>query len=199
MIRLNEMTDEELALSYVRGNNQAFDLLLSRNQSKLFSYILFVVHEQDLANDIFQETFVKVITKLQEGRYIDSGKFSAWIMRIAHNVIMDWYRDNRAKNIVETSDDNDLSNVTGNDITDFNIEDRYVNKQVLRDVKKMMNLLPPTQREIVFMRFYQEMSFKEIAETTGVSINTALGRMRYAILNMRRMARKNKLSLETVY
>lgn len=199
MIRLNEMTDEELALSYVRGNNQAFDLLLSRNQSKLFSYILFVVHEQDLANDIFQETFVKVITKLQEGRYIDSGKFSAWIMRIAHNVIMDWYRDNRAKNIVETSDDNDLSNVTGNDITDFNIEDRCVNEQVLRDVKKMMNLLPPTQREIVFMRFYQEMSFKEIAETTGVSINTALGRMRYAILNMRRMARKNKLSLETVY
>ena len=199
MIRLNEMTDEELALSYVRGNNQAFDLLLSRNQSKLFSYILFVVHEQDLANDIFQETFVKVITKLQEGRYIDSGKFSAWIMRIAHNVIMDWYRDNRSKNIVETSDDNDLSNVTGNDITDFNIEDRYVNEQVLRDVKKMMNLLPPTQREIVFMRFYQEMSFKEIAETTGVSINTALGRMRYAILNMRRMARKNKLSLETVY
>ena len=199
MIRLNEMTDEKLALSYVRGNNQAFDLLLSRNQSKLFSYILFVVHEQDLANDIFQETFVKVITKLQEGRYIDSGKFSAWIMRIAHNVIMDWYRDNRAKNIVETSDDNDLSNVTGNDITDFNIEDRYVNEQVLRDVKKMMNLLPPTQREIVFMRFYQEMSFKEIAETTGVSINTALGRMRYAILNMRRMARKNKLSLETVY
>ena len=199
MIRLNEMTDEELALSYVRGNNQAFDLLLSRNQSKLFSYIPFVVHEQDLANDIFQETFVKVITKLQEGRYIDSGKFSAWIMRIAHNVIMDWYRDNRAKNIVETSDDNDLSNVTGNDITDFNIEDRYVNEQVLRDVKKMMNLLPPTQREIVFMRFYQEMSFKEIAETTGVSINTALGRMRYAILNMRRMARKNKLSLETVY
>lgn len=199
MIRLNEMTDEELALSYVRGNNQAFDLLLSRNQSKLFSYILFVVHEQDLANDIFQETFVKVITKLQEGKYIDSGKFSAWIMRIAHNVIMDWYRDNRAKNIVETSDDNDLSNVTGNGITDFNIEDRYVNEQVLRDVKKMMNLLPPTQREIVFMRFYQEMSFKEIAKTTGVSINTALGRMRYAILNMRRMARKNKLSLETVY
>lgn len=199
MKRLNEMTDEELAFSYVRGNNQAFDLLLSRNQSKLFSYILFVVHEQDLANDIFQETFVKVITKLQEGRYIDSGKFSAWIMRIAHNVIMDWYRDNRAKNIVETSDDNDLSNVTGNDMTDFNIEDRYVNEQVLRDVKKMMNLLPPTQREIVFMRFYQEMSFKEIAETTGVSINTALGRMRYAILNMRRMARKNKLSLETVY
>lgn len=199
MIKLNEMTDEELALSYVSGNNQAFDLLLSRNQSKLFSYILFVVHEQDLANDIFQETFVKVITKLQEGKYVNSGKFSAWIMRIAHNAIMDWYRDCRAQNIVETGSDNDLSNINGNSVSDLNIEDRYVNEQVLQDVKKMMNLLPPTQREIVFMRFYQEMSFKEIAETTGVSINTALGRMRYAILNLRRMAKKNNLSLETAY
>lgn len=193
------MTDEELALSYVDGNNQAFDLLLSRNQSKLFSYILFVVHEQDLANDIFQETFVKVITKLQEGKYVNSGKFSSWIMRIAHNVIMDWYRDSKAQNIVDTSEDNDLSNIKGDNVADCNIEDKYVNEQVLRDVKKMMNLLPPTQREVVFMRFYQEMSFKEISETTGVSINTALGRMRYAILNLRRMARASKLSLEIQY
>lgn len=199
MIRLNEMTNEQLALSYVNGNNQAFDLLLSRNQSKLFSYILFVVHDQDLANDIFQETFVKVITKLQERKYVDTGKFSAWIMRIAHNVIMDWYRDNRAQNIVEATEDNDLSNINSNNCLDYNIEDRYINEQVLRDVKKMMNLLPPTQREIVFMRFYQEMSFKEIAETTGVSINTALGRMRYAILNLRRMAKKSKMSLEVQY
>ena len=191
MIRLNEMTNEQLALSYVNGNNQAFDLLLSRNQSKLFSYILFVVHDQDLANDIFQETFVKVITKLQERKYVDSGKFSAWIMRIAHNVIMDWYRDNRAQNIVEATEDNDLSNINSNNCLDYNIEDRYINEQVLRDVKKMMNLLPPTQREIVFMRFYQEMSFKEIAETTG--------RMRYAILNLRRMAKKSKMSLEVQY
>lgn len=193
------MTNEQLALSYVNGNNQAFDLLLSRNQSKLFSYILFVVHDQDLANDIFQETFVKVITKLQERKYVDTGKFSAWIMRIAHNVIMDWYRDNRAQNIVEATEDNDLSNINSNSCLDYNIEDRYINEQVLRDVKKMMNLLPPTQREIVFMRFYQEMSFKEIAETTGVSINTALGRMRYAILNLRRMAKKSKMSLEVQY
>ena len=193
------MTNEQLALSYVNGNNQAFDLLLSRNQSKLFSYILFVVHDQDLANDIFQETFVKVITNLQERKYVDSGKFSAWIMRIAHNVIMDWYRDNRAQNIVEATEDNDLSNINSNSCLDYNIEDRYINEQVLRDVKKMMNLLPPTQREIVFMRFYQEMSFKEIAETTGVSINTALGRMRYAILNLRRMAKKSKMSLEVQY
>jgi len=198
MIKLNEMTDEQLALSYVNGNNQAFDLLLSRNQSKLFSYILFVVHEQDLANDIFQETFVKVITKLQEGKYVSSGKFAAWIMRIAHNVIMDWYRDNKAQNIIDTNNENELTDCDKSNIFDINIEDRYVNEQVLCDVKKMMNLLPATQREIVFMRFYQDMSFKEIAETTGISINTALGRMRYAILNLRRMAKKNKLSLEVV-
>ena len=199
MIILNEMTDEQLALSYVNGNNKAFDLLLSRNQSKLFSYIFFVVHEQDLANDIFQETFVKVITKLQEGKYIPSGKFAAWIMRNAHNVIMDWYRDSRAQNIVETTEDNDLSNLNADSTYDYNIEDQYVNEQVLRDVKKMMNLLPPTQREIVFMRFYQDMSFKEIAETIGVSINTALGRMRYAILNLRRMAKKSNMSLEVTF
>lgn len=199
MIDINEMTNEELALSYANGNNKAFDLLLLRNQSKLFSYILFVVHEQDLANDIFQETFVKVITKLQEGKYVTTGKFTAWIMRIAHNVIMDWYRDNRAQNIVDATEDNDLSNINSTNTFDHNIEDRYVNDQVLRDVKKMMNLLPPTQREIVFMRFYQEMSFKEIAETIGISINTALGRMRYAILNLRRMAKKSNLSLEVTY
>ncbi len=193
------MTDEQLALSYASGNNQAFDLLLSRNQSKLFSYILFVVHEQDLANDIFQETFVKVITKLQEGKYVCSGKFSAWIMRIAHNVIMDWYRDVKIQNIVDTQDNNDLSNLSLDRNFDPNIEDQYVNEQVLSDVKKIMNLLPPIQREIVFMRFYQEMSFKEIAETTGVSINTALGRMRYAILNMRRMAKRNKMTLDVQF
>ncbi len=193
------MPDEELALSYIKGNNKAFDLLLSRNQTKLFSYILFVVHENDLANDIFQETFVKVITKLQEGKYVPSGKFAAWIMRIAHNVIMDWYRDNRTQNIIELNDDNDLSNINNNVSSVCNAEDRFVNEQVMSDVKKMMNLLPPTQREIVFMRFYQEMSFKEIAETTGVSINTALGRMRYAILNLRRMAKKSDMALELQY
>lgn len=111
---------------------------------------------------------------------------------------VDWYRDNRAQNIVEMNEDNDLSNINVYGTKDFNIEDRFVNEQVMKDVKTMIRLLPPSQREIVFMRYYQEMSFKDIAETTGVSINTALGRMRYAILNMRRMAKKNKMSLETV-
>lgn len=196
MKNINEMTDEELALSYIDGNNGAFDLLLSRNQSRLFSYILFVVHDRDRAEDIFQETFVKVITKLHQGKYTTSGKFAAWVMRIAHNVIMDRFRDAHTQNIVEPSAENDLSNIRSADILDANIEDRFVNEQVLMDVKKMMNLLPPMQREVVFMRFYQEMSFKEIAETTGVSINTSLGRMRYAIINMRRMAREHNMVLQ---
>ncbi|MCI6160826.1 MAG: sigma-70 family RNA polymerase sigma factor [Prevotellaceae bacterium] len=196
MDKLNDLADEQLAILYIEGNNRAFDLLLSRNQSKLFSYILFVVRDQNRAEDIFQETFVKVITKLQAGRYVVSGKFSAWVMRIAHNVMMDWYREQRTQHIVEPAEGNDLSNISAKDLLDGNIENMYVNTQVMDDVKKMMNLLPPTQREVVYMRYYQDMSFKEIAETTGVSINTSLGRMRYAILNMRRMARKYGVALQ---
>lgn len=196
MENISRLTDEELAISYVRGNNRAFDELLSRNQSKLFSYILFVVRDEDKANDLFQETFVKVITKLHQGRYVDSGKFGAWIMRIAHNVIMDWYREQRSRNLIEPTDENDLSNLSGNEILDSNVENRYVNDQIMVDVKNMMNMLPPTQHEVVFMRFYQDLSFKEIAETTGVSINTSLGRMRYAILNLRRMSKEHNIALQ---
>lgn len=190
------MTDEELALSYADGNNRAFDLLLLRNQSKLFSYILFVVHDRDTAEDIFQETFVKVITRLQEGRYTVSGKFGAWIMRIAHNVIMDWYRDQAALRTIDTSADNDLSKLPGADLYEGNIENHYVNSQVMTDVRRLLDALPPMQREVVYMRFYQQLSFKEIADSTDVSINTALGRMRYALLNMRRMAKSYNMALQ---
>ena len=196
MKNLQDMTDEELALSYADGNNRAFDLLLLRNQSKLFSYILFVVHDRETAEDIFQETFVKVITRLQEGRYTVSGKFGAWIMRIAHNAIMDWYRDQASMRIVDTSADNDLSNIPGADIFKGNIENRFVNSQIMTDVRRLLDALPPMQREVVYMRFYQQLSFKEIADSTDVSINTALGRMRYALLNMRRMAKANNMVLQ---
>ena len=196
MKKLREMTDEELAIAYIEGNNKAFDVLLERNEQKLFSYILFVVRNHDVADDIFQETFVKVISKLHEGRYAPTGKFGAWIMRIAHNVIMDWYREQKADRVVDAANDNDLSNMSGKDIVDYSIESQYVNSQVLTDVKHMMDCLPASQREVVFMRFYQDLSFKEIAETTGVSINTSLGRMRYAILNLRRMAKEHNIQLQ---
>lgn len=195
MENLNLMTDEELAIMYVDGDNKAFDLLLSRNQEKLFTYILFVVRDREMANDMFQETFFKVVSRLQQGKYIANGMFSAWLMRIAHNVIMDWYRQQRAQNIVDAPKENDLSNV-GSTLLESSREGELVNNQVMEDVRRMMSHLPASQREVVFMRFYQQMSFKEIAEATGVSINTALGRMRYAILNLRRMTREHQLTLQ---
>lgn len=190
------MTDEELAIAYIKGDNNAFDLLLSRNQQRLYSYILFVVHDSEMAEDVFQDTFVKVIMRLQSGQYTSCGKFSAWIMRIAHNVIMDYYRDQRIESVVSTVDNEDLSQIDGRHVIVPNVESRYVNEQVYSDVRRMMNHLPPSQREVIFMRFFQEMSFKEIAEATSVSINTALGRMRYAVLNLRRMAKSNGITLQ---
>lgn len=190
------LTDEELAVCYMNGDNRAFDLLLSHNQSKLFSYIFFVVHDEDEANDIFQDTFIKIIVKLKNGRYSPTGSFCAWCIRIAHNIIMDRYRNHRSDHIVEPTADNDLSNLRTENVQDESIESRYVNSQIMNDVRKIMNNLPAPQREVVFMRFYQELSFKEIADITNVSINTALGRMRYAVMNMRRMAREYNIELE---
>ena len=195
MIKISEMTDEELAMSYVNGNNKAFDLLLERNQSRLFSYILFIVHDRSMAEDLFQETFVKIISKLHEGKYSSSGKFVSWMLRIAHNVVMDWYRRQKNEKTMEVYNENDLYG-DSTSVLDANIENHFVKEQVLRDVQRMMNLLPITQREVVFMRFYQNLSFKEIAELTNVSINTALGRMRYAVMNMRRMAAANGVALQ---
>ena len=193
------MTNEALALLYVGGNNKAFDELLARTQSSLFAYIMFVVRNEDVANDIFQETFVKVITRLQEGQYTDSGKFSFWLTRIAHNVIMDWYRAQRSEHIVDLADDNDLSKLKGHEVLDNFRESEIVNEQVMDDVRHMMETLPASQREVVYMRFYQQLSFKEIAELTGVSINTSLGRMRYALMNLRKMAKKHQIELALEY
>jgi RNA polymerase sigma-70 factor (ECF subfamily) len=195
MKQFEGVTDEQLALLYVEGDNKAFDELLSRTQSKLFTYIMFVVRDHDIADDIFQETFVKVITKLQHGQYTDSGKFQFWLTRIAHNVIMDWYRAQKNGHIVEPNTENDLNAIRTGDILDTYRETELVNEQVLLDVKKMMNALPAPQREVVYMRFYQQLSFKEIAEMTGVSINTSLGRMRYALINLRRMAKEHDIEL----
>ena len=195
MKQFEDLTDEQLAILYVKGNNSAFDELLTRTQSKLFTYIMFVVRDHDLADDIFQETFVKVITKLQQGQYTDSGKFIFWLTRIAHNCIMDWYRTQQGRHLVEPNEDNNLENLQGASVLDIDHESEMVNEQILRDVKKMMEALPAPQREVVYMRFYQQLSFKEIAELTGVSINTSLGRMRYALINMRHMAKKHQIEL----
>ena len=190
------MTDEELALSYIDGNNRAFDLLLLRNQSNIYSYILFIVHDRETAEDLFQDTFVKAIAYMQDGRYTTSGKFAGWLMRIAHSTVMDWYRSLAQFHFVEANKDNDLSNVSDPSLVVGNIENQYVNSQTLKDVRRLLDMLPMIQREVVYMRFYQQLSFKEIAETTNCSINTALGRMRYAVLNMRRMAKTYGMTLQ---
>lgn len=196
MKKIQDMTDEELALSYIDGNNRAFDLLLLRNQSNIYSYILFIVHDRETTEDLFQDTFVKAIAYMQDGRYTTSGKFAGWLMRIAHNTVMDWYRSLAQFHFVEANKDNDLSNVSDPSLVVGNIENQYVNSQTLKDVRRLLDMLPMIQREVVYMRFYQQLSFKEIAETTNCSINTALGRMRYAVLNMRRMAKTYGMTLQ---
>ena len=191
---LVNQTDEMLVKLYAGGNNNAFDVLLERYEEKIFSYIFFIVHNQDVADDIFQETFIKAIVSIQQGRYTENGKFQAWITRIAHNLIIDFFRQERNENCVSNDEvDYDLFNDVR--LTEANVETKMVKEQVLDDVKLLVEHLPQNQKEVVYMRYYQELSFKEIAEITGVSINTALGRMRYALLNLRRMALKKELYL----
>ena len=186
------MTDEMLVKFYAEGDNNAFDVLLERHEEKIFSYIFFIVRNPDVANDIFQETFMKAVVTIQQGRYVENGKFQAWITRIAHNLIIDYFRQTRNENCVSNEDvDYDLFNDIK--LAEATVESRMVREQVLEDVKLLVEHLPQNQKEVVFMRYYQELSFKEIAEITGVSINTALGRMRYALLNLRKMAVKKEL------
>lgn len=192
---IKSMTDEELIRQFANGNNQAFDVLLMRHKSRVFTYILMVVRNRDLAEDIFQESFMKVIMTVKQGRYTDSGKFYAFVTRIAHNLIIDHYRRERNENTVSNEEFGEVDLFNNVKLCDDTVEDVLVRSQVLDDVTKLMRHLPENQQEVVKLRFFEDYSFKEIADMTGVSINTALGRMRYAVLNMRRMAEDNNISL----
>jgi RNA polymerase sigma factor (sigma-70 family) len=192
---IKSMTDEELIRQFANGNNQAFDVLLMRHKSRVFTYILMVVRNRDLAEDIFQESFMKVIMTVKQGRYTDSGKFYAFVTRIAHNLIIDHYRRERNENTVSNEEFGEVDLFNNVKLCDDTVEDVLVRSQVLDDVTKLMRHLPDNQQEVVRLRFFEDYSFKEIADLTGVSINTALGRMRYAVLNMRRMAEDNNISL----
>ncbi len=194
MDKLKQMTDDVLVTLYLEGNNSAFDVLLNRHKDRLFNYIFFIVRSKEVAEDIFQETFVKAIVTLQQGRYTNDGKFAAWITRIAHNLVIDQFRVERNENTV-SNDESEYDMLNDARLSEGTIENRMVNDQVLADVRRLVDELPDCQREVVFMRYYQDMSFKDIAEITGVSINTALGRMRYAIMNMRRIAEEKNVSL----
>ena len=194
MQKLNKLTDDMLVAAYAEGDNKAFDALLMRHQSRVFSYICTIVKNRDIADDIFQETFIKAITTIRQGRYSETGKFTSWITRIAHNLIIDFYRQDKSDTTV-SSDDESVDILNSKDLTEGNIEDFLVDSQINKDIHRIIGALPESQREVRDMRFFRDMSFKEIAEATGVSINTALGRMRYALINMRRIAAENNIAL----
>ena len=194
MNSLKSLADNSLVEMYSKGNDKAFDELLTRYQSKLYSYIYFIVRNVTLAEDLFQETFMKVITTIRQGNYSESGRFGAWLTRIAHNLIIDYFRQDKSENTI-SNDETEIDLFNNIDLSDEDVESKLVNAQVLSDVRQLICALPSSQREVVYMRFYQNLSFREIADLTGVSINTALGRMRYALINMRRLADEKGVSL----
>ena len=194
MVHTQSISDDKLVVSYAKGNNEAFDILLKRHQDKVFNYIFKIVKNEDIANDIFQDTFVKAIMTIKQGRYTENGKFPAWISRIAHNLIIDYYRQEKSENM-QSCDVEEIDILNKKELSEETIEDVIITDQIHSDVKHLVKILPDLQREVLLMRYYKNMSFKEIAEATGVSINTALGRMRYAILNMRRMAEQYNIAL----
>ena len=189
-----DKSDEQLISLYVDGNNEAFDSLLERHKDRVFTYIYHAVKNEELADDIFQDTFVKAIMTIKQGRYVENGHFPAWITRIAHNLIIDYFRQTRAENH-QSTDDEDANILNRKELSETTIEDSLITSQIHDDVRRLVDALPDSQREVLIMRYYRNMSFKEIADTTGVSINTALGRMRYAILNMRRLAEEHNIVL----
>src|ERR1035437_2139553 len=195
MINLNQLTDDELVKLYEKGNNSAFEILLLRYKSKVYTYIYLIVRKRELTEDIFQDTFIKAIATIQQGRYTESGKFLAWINRIAHNLIIDHFRREKNENTF-SADAVDYDIVNNSKLAEKSFEDTISNEQVLNDVVHLINFLPPTQQKVIRMRYFEDLSFKEIAEKTDVSINTALGRMRYALLNMRRIAAEKDVYLQ---
>jgi len=187
------ISDQELVRQYLSGKDSAFEILLDRHRNKVFTHIYIKVRDRDLAEDIFQETFIKVINTLKAGRYNEEGKFKPWMMRIAHNLVIDHFRRN--KKMPQVRETEEFSPFAVIDNGDMQADDRMVEDQIHADVRSLVALLPDEQREVVIMRHYKGMSFKDIADTTEVSINTALGRMRYALINMRKIAEEKEMIL----
>lgn len=188
------ISDQELIGKYLSGNENALEKLIYRHKRKVYAYILMVVKDDQLADDIFQDTFIKVINTIRSGSYKEEGKFIQWVMRIAHNLIIDHFRRNKRIPVINNSSDNfDIFDMVR--ITDPSIEEQIIMEQIYDDVRSLIELLPDEQKEVLVMRHYSNMSFKEIADVTDVSINTALGRMRYALINLRKIVKEKNIIL----
>lgn len=196
-MKRSELNDQELVQAYIKGDQSAIELLITRHRSKVYTYIMLTTKNQHLAEDLFQETFIKVIQSLRGGKYKDNGRFLSWVIRIAHNLIIDHFRKEKQMTSV-SNDDTEVDLFNSRKFSDKNIEEIIVSNQIQSELRTLINELPADQREVVLLRHYGELSFKEIADQTGVSINTALGRMRYALINLRKMIQERALSL-TVY
>ena len=186
-------TDQELIGRYLAGNQSSLEELIRRHKNRIFAYILMIVKERELAEDLFQDTFIKVINTIRSGSYKEEGKFIQWAMRIAHNLIIDHFRKAKRIPTIENRDDFDIFEKVR--IPVESIEEKIITEQIHKDVKKLIDYLPKEQREVLIMRHYGDMSFKDIAEVTNVSINTALGRMRYALINLRKLVDEKNIIL----
>jgi RNA polymerase sigma-70 factor (ECF subfamily) len=194
MMDLQKLPDQTLVEQFVAGDSKSFELLIERHRNRLFSYIYYTVKNRHKAEDIFQETCIKAITSILDGRYSDSGRFLPWITRIAHNLIIDHFRQEKQLNIY-SSEDFSVPVLNSPKYSEATIEDDLVQEQIYADVRNLIDYLPSEQKEVILLRHYGDLSFKEIAEYTNVSINTALGRMRYALINLRRLIKENGIQV----
>lgn len=193
-MKKSKLTDHELVKQFIDGKQSSFEILINRHKDKVYTYILIMVKNECLAQDIFQDTFIKVIKSLHAGKYQENGKFISWVVRIAHNLIIDHFR--KEKQLKTYSNDDYESDIFNSPrFSDKNIEQNIIHNQIMHDVRKLVDHLPEEQKEVILMRHYLGLSFKEIAEQTDVSINTALGRMRYALINLRKLVEDKNLSL----
>jgi len=193
-LALKHLSDQELVERYRKGSQESIEVLIKRHKNKVYTYILMTVKNAALTEDLFQDTFIKVIRSLDAGRYQENGRFLSWVIRIAHNLIIDHYRKQNQLNTYSNDDyENDLFN--NQKLSDRTVEEEMVREQIHQDVRKLIDYLPEEQREVVVLRHYAGLSFKEIADHTNVSINTALGRMRYALINMRKLIEEKNLNL----
>ncbi|MCF6241961.1 MAG: sigma-70 family RNA polymerase sigma factor [Bacteroidales bacterium] len=193
----SQKKDFELVKQFIEGDQKSIEILINRHKDRVYTYIVLIVKDTQLAEDIFQDTFIKVIKSLRRGKYQEKGIFVSWVMRIAHNLIIDFFR--KSKHLkTYSSEDGEMDVFNSKKLAEDNIEDLLISDQIASDVRKLVNMLPDEQKEVILLRHYGGLSFKEISEQTGVSINTALGRMRYALINIRKLIEEYNVNLTKI-